>query len=50
MKRMVWVFLIVSLVLNGCGMKNRREAAPTQNEAIESKIQSKLKTDPFTAA
>jgi len=46
---MVWVFLIVTLVLNGCGMKNRREA-PTANESVESKIQSKLKTDPLTAA
>lgn len=49
MKRTVWVVLIVSLVLNGCGMKNRRAAAPP-NEAVESKIQSKLKSDPLTAA
>lgn len=50
MKRTVWVVLIVSLVLNGCGMKSRRSTAPAPSEAVESKIQSKLKNDPLTAA
>ncbi|MCG3110706.1 MAG: BON domain-containing protein [Candidatus Manganitrophus sp.] len=50
MKRTVWVVLIVSLFLNGCGAKNRRAEVPPKNEAIESKIQSKLKGDPLTAA
>jgi hyperosmotically inducible protein len=31
-------------------MKHHRAAAPTPNEAVESKIQSKLKRDPLTAA
>lgn len=50
MKRTVWVVLIVSLFLNGCGAKNRRAEGSPKNEAIESKIQSKLKSDPLTAA
>lgn len=50
MKRTVWVVLIVSLFLNGCGAKNRRAEVPPKNEAIESKIQSRLKGDPLTAA
>lgn len=50
MKRTVWIVLIVSLALSGCGMKSRRAEAPTPNEKVESKIQSKLKSDPLTAA
>lgn len=50
MKRAVWIVLIFSVILNGCGTKSRRAAAPTPNEAVESKIQSKLKRDPLTAA
>lgn len=50
MKRAVWVVLIVSLFLSGCGAKNRRAESHPRNETIESKIQSKLKGDPLTAA
>jgi hyperosmotically inducible protein len=50
MKRTVWIILIFSLVLGGCGMKKQRVVTAPPDEKVESKIRSKLKTDPLTAA
>lgn len=50
MKRAVLLVLLVSLALQGCGMERQRVATPPPNEAVESKIESKLKSDPLTAA
>ena len=49
MKRSVSIILFVSLALGGCMFKTERVATPPPNEAVESKIQSKLKSDPLTA-
>jgi len=49
MKKVAFVFLFISLALNGCIFKTQRVATPLPNDALESKIQSKLKNDPLTA-
>ncbi len=47
MKRTVFVVLIVSFVLGGCGLRSQR--MPVSSETVESKIHSKLKSDHLTA-
>lgn len=49
MKRHAAVILLVSLVLSGCVFKSQKVATPPPNKSVESKIQSKLQSDPLTA-
>lgn len=49
MKRALSVILFISLATGGCIFKTKPVAAPPQNEIVESKIDSKLKSDPLTA-
>lgn len=51
MKRLILVFLLIPLIGIGCSTADKkRAAAPPPNQAIESQIRTKLKSDPLTAA